>query len=177
MKKAHSNGNPEACKYIIKPYNDMEKVAETPVIATPFYKWTLKDRIKQWKGDEKKIKIFTKRLLTGFAHLHSEAVKMAHRDIKADNILTDNTDDTHPIIIDFGLQNCKNFASGTEMLLAPEQKGNVNGPFGSPKWWHINGWDHRLVDSWNIGLVLKSCFEGYETPKGAQDLIEKMTRV
>ena len=134
MKKA-SAGSLEGSQYIIRPFNDMEKVCDNPVIATPYYSMTLKQRIKQWKGNEKRIKTFTKRLLTGVAHFQTDDIKLAHRDLKADNILIG--DDDKPIIIDFGLANSKNFASGTACNLAPEQKKSEKGPFGGHHklWW------------------------------------------
>lgn len=58
MEKVHKC-NMEAAKYIIKPFNDIEKVCDNPVIVTPYYKVTLNQRIKQWNGSEIKIKIFT----------------------------------------------------------------------------------------------------------------------
>lgn len=145
----------------------MEKVCDNDVIATPYYSTTLKQRIKQWNGNETNIKTFTKQLLTGVAHLHSQGIKIAHRDIKADNILV--SDEGKPIIIDFGMANCKNLAAGTPGLLAPEQEGMQEGPFGAHHrvWWYLNGWDQRLVDSWNIGLLIKRCFRGYEIPTAA----------
>ena len=45
--------------------------------------------------------------------------EVAHRDIKADNILLQNAEGD-PIIIDYGLANCNELGSGTPGYLAPE---------------------------------------------------------
>tara|TARA_B100000519_G_C13967901_1_gene308470 strand:- start:406 stop:555 length:150 start_codon:yes stop_codon:yes gene_type:complete len=45
--------------------------------------------------------------------------QVAHRDIKADNILLKNAEGD-PVIIDYGLANAKELGSGTPGYLAPE---------------------------------------------------------
>lgn len=82
----------------------------------------------------------------------------AHRDIKIDNILLQNTEGD-PIIIDFGLVNAKLRSAGTPSYRAPEQKGGT-GPHREEKWWIVEGWDQRLFDSWALGIVLEKCFRG-----------------
>ena len=72
-------------------------------ILTPYYGKTLKHvSTNKWKGSEENIKRLATGLCQGLQHMHENDI--AHRDIKADNILLQNTEGD-PMIIDFGLAN------------------------------------------------------------------------
>ena len=84
----------------------------------PYYEKNLREYRKKLKGSEKKIKHFAHGLCRGLQHMHD--CRIAHRDIKIDNILLQN-EHGDPIIIDFGLVDSQYFGDGTLGYKAPEQ--------------------------------------------------------
>ena len=100
---------------------------------------------------------------------------IAHRDIKTDNILLQNTEGD-PMIIDFGLANADQLRCGTASYMAPEQIKGKRGKLKGREWWIINGWDQRLFDAWSLGCVIKKCFTGFTIPDAAQSFINMLMK-
>lgn len=171
MKKLHQEET-EGNKFLIKPVEDIEDINGVTAILTPYYGKTLKHAsINRWKGSEKHIKRLATGLCQGLKYMHENGV--AHRDIKADNILLQNMEGD-PMIIDFGLSNAVSIQCGTTSYMAPEQRNGKRGKLKGREWWAIDGWDQRLFDSWSLGCVIKKCFQGHDTPPLAQDFIDKL---
>ena len=116
MQKLHETQS-DGVQYIIKPVDDIKSINTKTVIMTPYYGKTLRLYRKKWKGNEEPIKRLVRGLLLGLKHMHQ--CGFAHRDIKTDNILLQNTEGD-PVIIDFGLVNARTLKSGTPDYIAPE---------------------------------------------------------
>ena len=117
MEKLHQKKGP-GTEFLIEPLDGIKTINGIPVIMTRYYGKTLKHyRNNIWNGLEKPIKQLTYGLLQGLQKMHCNQV--AHRDIKADNILLKNAEGD-PVIIDYGLANAKELGSGTPGYLAPE---------------------------------------------------------
>lgn len=173
MKKLHQKET-KGSRFLIEPAEELDNIVGVAAILAPYYGLTLKHaRDTKWKGREAPIKRFATGLCQGLQHMHENGV--AHRDIKADNILLQNVEGD-PMIIDFGLSNANELSTGTRKYLAPEQIKGKKGALKGAEWWVVAGWDQRLFDSWALGCVIKRCFEGHDTPQTAQDFIAKLLR-
>lgn len=97
---------------------------------------------------EKQAKKYMKQLLEALNHMHSQNV--AHRDIKAENIM--RTQDGQLKFIDFG-------------LASEIKKGNLNHAVGTPSYMSpecLNGQPHnQKVDMWAMGVLLYVFLSGY----------------
>ena len=132
---------------------------------TPFYAISLRHQRDVWKGNEERLKRLAKGLLLGLKHMHQ--CGFAHRDIKTDNILLQNTMGD-PIIIDFGLVNFAKEALRTIGFAYKDLQQGDGGNNHEDMCKDENGRDIKIAKIEESGLTLiciagiKDCIKKFE---------------
>lgn len=109
---------------------------------------------------ERQAQVYAKQVLQAIEHLHSQ--KIAHRDVKLENIMLDSDDDEAVLkLVDFGFakretsHNCFKTMLGTQAYCSIEiLQGKVYS---------------KAVDVWSSGVVLFMLLAGYQPFRGEDD--------
>merc|ERR1712000_681078 len=122
-----------------------------------------KEVVRQKGLCEKDAKVRFKQLLSAMAHCHARGV--AHRDLKHQNILTD--DNGHIVLIDFSLAIAVDTVKGTEASMAAGTPA-----YAAPEMLRGICKDAIAADMWSLGIVLFSMVKADFPFKNIADVLQ-----